>query len=302
MNWVEDFLCLARLRSFSRAAEARCITQSAFSRRICSLENWLGAPLIDRSLHPVTLTVAGEDFLPAAADIARQIYGARSMSAQSRPSTERTITFAAQHSLSLDFFGRWMEKMEKRAGPLDIRLLADNYYTAVQSLRGEACDFLLCFTHPRIATTLRDLFEFRVLGRGRLVPVSVPVSGTRRPRFRLSGDGAANPTPYLSYGPHTFFDKVVRLILARRPCALDICFENAFSESLKSMALRGRGAAWLPESIVAADVAAGRLCLTGGAHWRERLDICLFRRRGNNTPLCDMLWKEAGRGDYSENA
>ncbi|MBL9048416.1 MAG: LysR family transcriptional regulator, partial [Tabrizicola sp.] len=43
LNWLEDFLALAESRSFSRAAEVRGVTQSAFSRRIRALEDWLGA-------------------------------------------------------------------------------------------------------------------------------------------------------------------------------------------------------------------------------------------------------------------
>lgn len=304
LRWIEDFLCLARLRSFSRAAEARCVTQSAFSRRIRSLENWFGAPLIDRSLYPAALTGAGEEFLHAAADIARQIHEARAAAGQIPEKTERTITFAAQHSLCLDFFAGWAESVESRTGPLDIRLIAGNYYEAAQSLREGASDFLLCFAHPKIILTPHDLFEFRVLGRERLVPVSAPVAGKARPRFRLPGS-AEKPVPYLSYGRHTFLGKAVRLILERSPCSLNIRFENAFSVSLKSMALRGRGVAWLPENIAAADIAGGGLCRLGGAGWREQMDVCLFRRHEKNTPLCDMVWRAAAAGNkpgYSRRA
>ncbi len=301
LRWVEDFLCLARLRSFSRASEARHITQSAFSRRIRSLENWFGAPLIDRSVYPATLTAAGEDFLPVASDIARQMYDVRANAAQSHEKTERTVTFAAQHSLSLDFFARWAESMEKVAGPLDIRLTADNYYNATQSLREGSCDLLLCFTHPKIVATPRDLFEFRLLGREFLIPVVAPFPGTDRPQFRLPGD-ARNPVPYLSYGPHTFLGKVVRSILERHPCSLSIRSENAFGESLKRMALRGRGVVWIPEGMVGDDIAASRLLPAGGAHLRERLDICLFRRHEKNTPLCEELWNILGRVTVAKNA
>src|ERR1700730_18040294 len=58
-KWLEDFLCLAETRNFARAASDRHITQSAFSRRIMALEEWLGVNLVDRSLHPATLTSAG---------------------------------------------------------------------------------------------------------------------------------------------------------------------------------------------------------------------------------------------------
>ena len=55
LKWLEDFLSLARTGNFSRSAEERHVTQSAFSRRIQALELWLGVSLIDRSNYPTTL-------------------------------------------------------------------------------------------------------------------------------------------------------------------------------------------------------------------------------------------------------
>ncbi|MFS8371023.1 LysR family transcriptional regulator [Acetobacter indonesiensis] len=34
IKWLEDFITLSRVQSFSRVAEERHVTQSAFSRRI----------------------------------------------------------------------------------------------------------------------------------------------------------------------------------------------------------------------------------------------------------------------------
>ena len=59
-KWLEDFVSLAETRSFSRSAQLRHVTQSAFSRRIQSLEAWAGADLINRSSYPTTLTPAGQ--------------------------------------------------------------------------------------------------------------------------------------------------------------------------------------------------------------------------------------------------
>lgn len=42
-KWLEDFLSLAGTHSFSRSAELRGVTPSAFSRRIRALEDWLTA-------------------------------------------------------------------------------------------------------------------------------------------------------------------------------------------------------------------------------------------------------------------
>ncbi len=66
VKWLEDFLALAGTSNFSRAAEERHVTQSAFSRRIKQLEAWVGASLIDRATYPSRLTEAGERFVPVA--------------------------------------------------------------------------------------------------------------------------------------------------------------------------------------------------------------------------------------------
>ena len=40
LQWIDDFLALCQTRNFTRAAEARCTTQSAYSRRVQRLEEW----------------------------------------------------------------------------------------------------------------------------------------------------------------------------------------------------------------------------------------------------------------------
>ncbi|NWM05812.1 LysR family transcriptional regulator, partial [Klebsiella quasipneumoniae] len=45
IKWLEDFLALANTLNFSKAADERHVTQSAFSRRIKQLEAWLGTTL-----------------------------------------------------------------------------------------------------------------------------------------------------------------------------------------------------------------------------------------------------------------
>ena len=62
IRWLQDFLALAELRNFTRASELRAISQAAFSRRIQSLEHWLGCALVVKGTQPVRLTDAGKQF------------------------------------------------------------------------------------------------------------------------------------------------------------------------------------------------------------------------------------------------
>ena len=114
LKWLEDFLCLTRLSSFSTAAAERNVTQSAFSRRIKALEQWLGVPLIDRSTYPVTLTEAGLRFRVIAEQVRTSLCDARDDFQGLRQQEENTIVFTAPHSLSSAFFPHWLKKADDR--------------------------------------------------------------------------------------------------------------------------------------------------------------------------------------------
>jgi DNA-binding transcriptional LysR family regulator len=69
LRHLRAFVAVATSRSFTRAAEQLFITQPALTRTIRQLESMLGADLVDRNTHPVSLTPAGEEFLPYASRI-----------------------------------------------------------------------------------------------------------------------------------------------------------------------------------------------------------------------------------------
>ncbi|WP_409524309.1 LysR family transcriptional regulator [Nitrincola sp. MINF-07-Sa-05] len=63
---VKSFVAAAKYQSFTRAAEALCVTQAAISRQIRELEAYLGVELFNRSGRAVELTEAGSIFFDAA--------------------------------------------------------------------------------------------------------------------------------------------------------------------------------------------------------------------------------------------
>ncbi|HBU6977091.1 TPA: LysR family transcriptional regulator, partial [Raoultella planticola] len=63
---LRNFVALVEYGSFHRAAEAVCLSQSAFSRSIQSLELSVGHPLFDRQNKLPTLTRHGQTLLPYA--------------------------------------------------------------------------------------------------------------------------------------------------------------------------------------------------------------------------------------------
>ena len=146
-KWLEDFLCLAETRNFARAASDRHITQSAFSRRIMALEEWLGVNLVDRSLHPATLTSAGWLFRRLAADLLCDAYAARTLVCGHQPLADSTkvVQFAVAHTLVFTFFPNWLKHLHDGLGSLTTRVLAVNVPEGVQP-RSTRCG-------PRYATS-----------------------------------------------------------------------------------------------------------------------------------------------------
>ncbi len=69
INRLNEFITLATLLNYSKAANKLYLTQPALSRHIHDLENTLGAPLFIRDTHSVHLTSIGELFYHEAKEI-----------------------------------------------------------------------------------------------------------------------------------------------------------------------------------------------------------------------------------------
>ena len=60
---------MVRLRSFSRGAEQRFVSQSAASQAVQQIETALGVTLIDRTRRPLAVTPEGEALYAACRDL-----------------------------------------------------------------------------------------------------------------------------------------------------------------------------------------------------------------------------------------
>lgn len=277
INWLEDFICLARTLNFTRAAAERNITQSAFSRRIKALEHWTGTPLIDRTSYPAKLSEAGESFLPTAESVVRQLLETRDdLRARDRGGLT-FCTFAAPHSISINQLPSLLRALARADRAARSRVLSDNLHACCQLLADGAADFLMCYRHPNIPVTLDERRFARLdLGQDRLVPLAAP-DPNGQPLWRLPGSRAA-PVPYLAYARDSFLRAVVDEAVAGQAAWLDVRHMDAFTEALKSVALQHGGVAWLPESTVARELAAGELVRADGGDgdWDAVLTISVF--------------------------
>lgn len=293
-KWLEDFVVLARERSFSRAAVLRHVTQPQFSRRIRSLEMWVGADLINRSGVPMGLTEAGEELLPVARRAVASLSDVRARLRQSGGEGD-WVTLATGRTLSRTTVPAWSQQVRRALGTaahtFRLRMLTGSVHDGVQALEQGGADFLLSYTHPRLVMTLDERqFESRALGQDELVPVCAP-RPDGKPAFALPGT-AHKPVALLGFAPSLALAQIFQDGISRNPreLHLQLVCESDFAESLHEQALQGAGLAWLPRALVAADLKEGRLVLAGGAADAIRFEIRLHRPRVARNTLVQKVW------------
>ncbi|MFN4146062.1 MAG: LysR family transcriptional regulator [Runella sp.] len=72
LRQLEYVLAVHELRSFTKAANRCCVTQSTLSLQIKSLEESLGVEFFNRRTSPVTTTPQGEHLMEQVRDIVRR--------------------------------------------------------------------------------------------------------------------------------------------------------------------------------------------------------------------------------------
>jgi LysR family transcriptional regulator, hypochlorite-specific transcription factor HypT len=297
LKWLEDFLSLAETGSFSRSAQARNVTQPAFSRRIRSLESWLGIELVDRTTYPTRLTKAGEVFREQAREMVGQVQTARALLRGQKPAAQGVVEFAVPHTLALTYFPVWLSKVQKKFGVLHTRLVAANVHDAVMTLVDGGCDLLLCYHHPRQPVQLDSAhYAMKRLGTETLRPYA---KADRAGQAVHSFPGKASaPVPYLAYSSGAYLGRMAELALAsaKRAVHLDKRYETDMAESLKMMALEGHGVAFLPESAVQREVKAKRLALAASHDWQIEMEVRLYREGAGGVrpikPVVQRLWEQ----------
>lgn len=294
LKLLEDFLCLNDTRNFSRAAEARNVTQSTLSKRIRSLEYWVGATLIDRSSYPIELTPEGRAMVPQARELVGTFHGMRSGIRAFATPARNAIRIASLHTLNVTTLPALRRRIEEQTGPLVLEHPGSNtaYAQTLRRFRNGETDVLLTYVHPSVAHGLNtDDFDTLLLGNDRLVPVSAP-DAAGCAMHRLDAGGVVK---FLSYGTSSFFAQALAHLLSERPLALNVAATNAMSVGLQSLAKVGGGVAWVPETLAADDLASGDLVQAGGPEWMLDLEVRLFRHRKSPRPVTDRVWAAAQR-------
>lgn len=291
-DWLKDFLALAEHRTFSRAADARHVTQPAFSRRIRALEDWTGTRLFERTAQGAELTEAGTAMKPLIESIVHQVERARDAAREAGRTGASSLSIAATHALSFTFFPEFIRRHLDIADLGPVNLVSDSLSACERSLAAGEVHFMIAHYAPGMPTPV-DMsgIESRRIGTDKLVALCAP-DAQGAPRWQLE-DAAPR---LLAYSEASGLG---RILAANTPANAEgePFFTSHLAATLATMAREGHGIAWLPLTLVEGDIAAKRLVRAGNPASDVPVDIRIFRSRDCRNRASDALWKRLTTSD-----
>jgi DNA-binding transcriptional LysR family regulator len=142
IRFLETFLWVARLRSFSAAAERLNTTQAAISSRIATLERDLGARLFDRDPRSVRLSPEGEKALARAETIVRMTHELREQIGDGH-GLRGTITIGTIDTVVYTWLPHLLERLKARYPGVSLDLAVDTSIAVARQLQERHLDLAL---------------------------------------------------------------------------------------------------------------------------------------------------------------
>lgn len=282
-KWLRDFIALSQTRSFSSAAQIRHITQPAFSRRIKSLEQQLNTKLVCRLTNPLSLTKQGESFL-AYADLTIKNLD-QHVSLLHNLNQQIETTFAATHTLSLGVFPTIAALLNNNLENIDTQLQTADADDCVKKLTKKQCDFLIAFRDPLLRKYEKNS---HLLSTVKLLPVCKP-NDDGTPLYSLKQQ--PNAVPCLAYQDNIYLGRVVnQLIKKNKAINIKKSLTAPMADSLKMMAIKGLGIAWIPEFSIQQELETGELVIAGNKSWQPNLEVRVYHSNTDN-PQLNKVWQ-----------
>lgn len=292
IRWLQDFLALADLRNFTRAAEVRHVSQAAFSRRIQALEHWVGTALVVKGAQPVRLTEAGTQFREEAQGSVERLLQARATIRGQQFDAMSQVRLAMPNVLARSDFRRLLGPIAAGGRVSFSVIVGTTAEVTARYLAGDA-DLLLAHDCPAVpAQEALGAHERLVLRDDRFLPYAARTAGD----FGFPGTPRA-PFPLVGYAQRAYFAQLFEHVLARAPVppAYRLTVQCDMSDVLKEVIAAGFGVGWLPESAVD-PAAAALIAPLPGAEWALPLTICAFRPRRAAGPRIDAVWQALAAG------
>jgi DNA-binding transcriptional LysR family regulator len=141
---------VASHRSFSAAAQALQLTQSAVSQHVAALEREVGLPLVERGTRPVELTEAGHALTRHATGIFARLDGAEQELAEIAGRRRGRLRLGSVPTALATFVPAAFRRFRRRHGDVTLTVVDDPLQRLLPRLEAEELDLALLYEHPAL--------------------------------------------------------------------------------------------------------------------------------------------------------
>jgi DNA-binding transcriptional LysR family regulator len=290
LEWLEDICAVTETGSFTEAAERRHLTQSAFSRRIKSIEDYLGVPLFDRNHKPITLTSTLLDHNDRIAQIAQDLRHLISDLQLGEKRSSKRVVLASLHSLTTSVTPSFIEKVQKHDSDIYISLRSANMDECFSLLLSRQADIAFVYLIPQNELLIDAAnLQSTPVGMERFIPV---IANTQKKY--LTDQIKRGALPLIAYPSRVFLGKVMARHII--PQLHDIKYvmpkaETALTLAALELAMLGIGVCWVPASLAKSRIEDGKLADLSDILPSCELCVTAVRVLGKMTPVATEVWE-----------
>jgi len=253
---IRYFLAVSEEQSFTRAAASVRVAQPSLSQQIQKLEGELGCRLFDRLNRRVILTEAGQNFLPSARRIVREI---REASRAVQPATgplRGTVKAGFIPTVAPYVLGPCLSRFRELHPEVLVIVHEQMTHALVRSVEDGELDFAVISTCEQA-----DALDQEKLGKESLAlftHANHPLIQSKRINWKF-----LSKEPFLLLQETNCLTKQVQRWLARLTAAPEVMAPLFQLETLLAMIRSGRGASLIPSMAIPAIQSSGLHILSG---------------------------------------
>jgi len=284
LEWIEDLVAIFESESLNEAAGRRHLTQPAFTRRVRSIEDYIGVELIDRSrkpARPATTLVEQETRLRTMAQELRALV--LDLRKSERHSRSRVV-IGSQHAITTSILPTLIA--DKFDGlDITIRLRSANRSECTAMLITKEADLIVIFRSvEEISTIPEEYIEEKVISQEKLIPVC----SAKVRRAIANGD-----LPIIAYPSEVFLGKLLETHIfpsIQESFRIDARVETALTVAALQLAACDIGVAWVPETMLVQLPTASTVTAVDDLLPSTQIAVTAMRLIGKKSNVEDQVW------------
>ncbi|MDA3961553.1 MAG: LysR family transcriptional regulator [Planctomycetota bacterium] len=242
-------LTIARLGSFTRAAQELGLSQPALSRQIMNLEKHLGVRVFDRVGRSVRLTSAGEELVARIGPLLEELSRVTVNLAAAGGSAAGRVRLGASESVAVHVLPSILRSYLQNHRRVDLRLICATTERLPEMVAsGEVDVAVTSIEYEPPGLQIKQLWDEELV-------LVLPMGHKARSRSVLS----YKSEDFILLSPGTITRRLLDRALVEANVELKVVLEHSSPEVIKAMVFAGLGLAILPEPTVRRETRRGEL-------------------------------------------